>query len=357
MSERDTTNDDTEEGTAQRAVTNMALAVRQEALEGAELFGAIAAEAALVRDEHKYDGALTAAILVALGHVLRRPTPSRYVQHIPATTGKPYDSTGLNSGQFQIDYMNAAFGRSHWRALRHYPAEHNGHLCKMLVIVGNDLVKAKLDTAGDLVAGDADILSVSEEWGSVKRAAAPADAYKGSATNASKRALAAFGPGSDVFRLEFEDENLGGVGDLTSPAQFRTDTLSGRSATATATPNRATSGMRTLIRRRAAAGGLDDGRLANIILRVAGGKPRDFASADDASALLERLFDALPRAVVEPTLAAIDSSRPAPNEAPTPTGAGGLVDPQRRAEANGVAYIGGSDVTVDEADDTRRQAA
>jgi hypothetical protein len=49
-----------------------------------------------------------------------------------------------------------------------------------------------------------------------------AGSAKGSATNAIKRALAAFGPGGgDVYRLEFGDENIGGSGDYQAPQPNR----------------------------------------------------------------------------------------------------------------------------------------
>lgn len=327
------------------AQLSTARAVHQEALDGAALFSQIATEAEAIRKKAKYAGKLTAKVLVALGEVLRRPTPSKYVQHIPRQPGKPYDSTGLTSSQYQICYMNAAFGRAHWRMLRHYPTQRAGFLCKVVVIVGNNLVSASLDAAGELIVNKADVLALSEEWGSVTYAAAPGDAYKGSATNASKRALAAFGPGSDVFRLEFEDENLGGVGSLEAPPTTGgpRQAVAAPAARGVAHPAKATEGMRVVVRAHATKIGLDDGQLANVIRQVAGAEPLAFSSREEAASHLETLMKALPRALVEPTLSAIAATSTGDPAATSGDGDMAVAGNPAAFSAAGVTHIGGSD--------------
>jgi hypothetical protein len=309
-----------------------AAAAAQEATDSTALFRDVAQRAATIRAEHDYDGALSTQMVVALTGVLHEPTPARYVKHIPATTGKPYESTGLNSAQFQIDMMNAGYGRAHWRALRHYPAGRHGFICKVVVVVGNNLVAAGLDDAGELVAGAAEILAISEEWGSVKNASSPADSYKGSATNAIKRALAAFGPGSDVFRLEFEDENVGGIGNLHAPDATHQDA---HDAGAARQPTVASARQQKLLRARAAEAGLDDAQLANVILWAAQQPQRQFDSLPHASEYLGRLLAALPASLVDPVLRAIQS-----------------IQQQARAcasapDARGVPYVGAGDTPGD----------
>ncbi|MCA1700182.1 MAG: hypothetical protein LC790_15270, partial [Actinobacteria bacterium] len=157
-----------------------------------------------------YDGRLTLAMMVELEALLEQPTPTQYVKHIGPTDGKPYPSTGLSSIQYQLSMMNAVLGGPHWRALTHY--ENDGKLCKVVVIVGNDLTKAKLTADGDLDPGEAEVLCAREGWGAVKRGSTDGDLLKGSYTNAIKRVLAEYGAAADVYRFEFDDESVGGVG-------------------------------------------------------------------------------------------------------------------------------------------------
>ena len=156
-----------------------------------------------------YDGRLTLPMMVELEALLEQPTPAQYVKHIGPTDGKPYPSTGLSSNQYQLSMMNAVLGGPHWRALTHY--ENDGKLCKVVVIVGNQLTKAKLTADGDLDAGEAEVLAVREGWGAVKRGSTDGDLLKGSYTNAIKRVLAEYGAAADVYRFEFDDESVGGV--------------------------------------------------------------------------------------------------------------------------------------------------
>ncbi len=310
-----------------------AAAVAREATEGGAHLEALAARAKEIRGPG-YDGSLTVALLIDLGELLRQATPAKYVKFIPPATGKPYPSIGLNSAQFQIDVMNAVLGRPHWRILRHYPPGKDGFICKVVVLVGNRLAAASLDDHGELIAADADILGVGQEWGAVKHATTPADAYKGSATNATKRAIAEFGPGADVYRKDFEDENIGGTGALQAP---------GPAAPAAAQPARAASTrQQDMLRARARAAGLDNAQLANIILRAAQQPQRQFDSLPHATEYLGRLLAALPTGLVDPVkeaIACIQQQARAARQASEAAAA--------RAAAQGVVYTGTSDIPTD----------
>jgi hypothetical protein len=313
-----------------------AAAVAQEATEGGAHLVTLAAKAKEARGPG-YDGTLTAALLIELGELLRLPTPARYVKFIPPATGKPYPSIGLNSAQFQIDVMNAVLGRPHWRILRHYPAGKDGFMCKVVVLVGNRLAAASLDEHGELIAGDADILGVGQEWGAVKNATTPADAYKGSATNATKRAIAEFGPGADVYRKDFEDENVGGTGALHAPAAGAPIAQQGGQQ-----PRAASTRQQSMLRARARAAGLDSAQFANLILRAAQQPQRRFDSPAHATEYVGRLLGALPAGLVDPVKEAIAGVQRQARAARQATDAASA-----RAVAQGVVYTGASDIPTD----------
>jgi hypothetical protein len=325
MTDPATTNDPAEEPADD---AQAAAAVAREATEGGARLDALAAQAKEIRGPG-YDGTLTVALLIDLGELLRQDTPAKYVKFIPPATGKPYPSIGLNSAQFQIDVMNAVLGRPHWRILRHYPPAKDGFICKVVVLVGNRLAAASLDGHGELSAGEADILGVGQEWGAVKNATTPADAYKGSATNATKRAIAEFGPGADVYRKDFEDENVGGTGTLQAPSPG-------------AQPPRAASArQQDMLRARARAAGLDNAQLANIILWAAQQPQRQFDSLPHATEYLGRLLAALPAGLVDPVkeaIAGVQQQARAARQA---------AEAAARAAAQGVVYTGTSDIPTD----------
>ena len=314
-----------------------AAAVAQEAADGGAHLAGLADRAKAIRG-NDYAGSLTPALLIELGDLLRQPTPEKYVKYIPAVNpGKPYPSIGLNSSQFQIDAMNAVLGRPHWRILRHYPDAKDGFICKVVVIVGNQLAAASLDHAGELVVGDAEILAISEEWGAVKNATTPADAYKGSATNACKRAIAGFGPGADVYRKDFEDENVAGTGHLHAPAAGQQN--GANAGGPVRQPSVASPRQQKMLRGRASAAGLDDAQLANVILCAAGQPQRQFDSLQNAAEYLGRLLAALPGNLIDPVLQAIESIKQQQAQSAQPT--------HPAAAANGVEYVGGSDIPCD----------
>lgn len=173
----------------------------------------LAEQAQKIRADKGYNGKLTPELLLALEPLLRVPIDPRYIETTPALSGKPYVSTGVRSVQVQADRMNEVLGTSHWRVLYHYADR--GAICKAVVIVGNGLAFASLDEAGNLrpftpavdrtSALDAEILAVREGYGGHSRGNA-GDLYKGSETNALKRVLARLGPGSDVYRLDYDDD-------------------------------------------------------------------------------------------------------------------------------------------------------
>lgn len=182
-------------------------------------FGQLRAEAAEIRVRHGYRGKLTNALLLDLEALLNTPIPEGYLLHSAPTEGKPYHSTGLKSIQVQVDIANAVLGSAHWRLLTHYKTE---HVCHAWVIIGNNLLPAKLIANGEEVEPNgADILTTRDGWGGVKRSNHEGDGRKGAQTNASKRALAQAGPGSNVYRLDFDEELVEGNAPANKPGQTR----------------------------------------------------------------------------------------------------------------------------------------
>lgn len=182
---------------------------------------------------------LTHEIFSRLEPLLWKPTPVDYIEHAPGGPGHPYPTTGLKSTQFQFDRMNEILGADHWRHLLHYTQ--NGILCKAVVVVGNNLQNCRLDDDGNLLTYSvvdlpeqvlkvlasqppttptrpnlaiydvlltADVIAVREGFGGWK-SNSPGDTFKASETNALKRTLARFGPGADVYRVDFEEDTIG----------------------------------------------------------------------------------------------------------------------------------------------------
>lgn len=178
------------------------------------------ADAEAIKGDEAYKdsgGKMTGPLYDALEPLLFKPTPPVYIEHRPKGEGNPYPTTGLKSTQIQVDRMNDVLGRRHWRTLLFY--SQNGTLCKAVVIVGNDLHWARLDEHGELLpytvvdAGDtkeireADIVALHEGWGGWKSNKL-GDTFKSAETNALKRVLARFGPGADVYRVDYEEDIL-----------------------------------------------------------------------------------------------------------------------------------------------------
>lgn len=173
-------------------------------------FSKLRDEAAKIKVGKGYRGKLTMPILSALEGLLNTPIPESYLEFSPKTEGKPYESTGLKAMQVQVDILNAVLGSGHWRLLTFYKSEHIAHCW---LIIGNDVHgTAKLSDDGESVEPNgAKILTSRDGWGGVKRSNHEGDGKKGSQTNAGKRAIAQVGPGSNVYRLDYDEDLIDGV--------------------------------------------------------------------------------------------------------------------------------------------------
>jgi len=193
-------------------------------------FADLRSQATAIQKAHRYRGRLTMPLLRALEDLLNTPIPEAYLHHSAKTEGKPYDSTGLKSLQVQVDIANAVLGGGHWRLLTFYKTE---HVCHAWVIVGNNVIQAKLSDDGEEVLPEgADILLARDGWGGVKRSNHEGDGRKGAQTNASKRALAQAGPGSNVYRLDFDEDLVDGMAPAGEPAAAQGGEGGGRRAQA-----------------------------------------------------------------------------------------------------------------------------
>lgn len=144
---------------------------------------AIVAEAADVRG----DAELTGALFMKLRPLLRRPIPDAFIVSTPSVKGKPYDSTGVKSVQVLSDRMDAVLTPFWWWEEIHYfgdDYERGGNLCEVTVHVG--------------VPGERPLFSRTSRGG-VNQASTLGNRYKGSYTNAAKRAFAAVGPGHEIY--------------------------------------------------------------------------------------------------------------------------------------------------------------
>lgn len=142
----------------------------------------IAAEAKEIRGDAVE---LTPKLFLDLYPLLCKPIPGGFIQTIPPTKGKPYESTGIKSVQVQIDRMNNVLTPLWWRDLVDY--EKDGKLAKVTVLVG-DSQKPNLEP-----------LASGSSYGGVGQASSEGNLYKGSYTNAAKIAFARVGPGHEVY--------------------------------------------------------------------------------------------------------------------------------------------------------------
>jgi hypothetical protein len=154
-----------------------------------------------VREKHGYNdpdspayGRLTAPMITQLARIAQTiATPDALITTEPPTEGKPYQSTGLNSLQPQIDVMHAIFGPSHWRLLER---ELEDGVLDLELVIGNSL-----DRAGHGDQREADVLARHRMRGSHTRGRSHGDRYKGALTNGAKRLLAMAGACADVWRF------------------------------------------------------------------------------------------------------------------------------------------------------------
>lgn len=179
---------------------------------------AIRERADQVRDEEGYarqGGRLTAGLLMKLHPLLTEPIHRHHIRHVPANSQTykdrngnekpwpPHDMTGINGGQVQASRMSNVLGRAHWREIKTYAKE--GQIAHVFVIVGNDLVKARV-VDGQLDPNGAEVLICEDGYGSYNRGPDVGNHYKGSATSADKRVFARVGPGEEVYRQEADPE-------------------------------------------------------------------------------------------------------------------------------------------------------
>jgi hypothetical protein len=159
----------------------------------------LAAQAEQVRGESV---TLTPALFLQLWPILCEPIPSAFIQHVEAGTGKPYASTGIRSVQVQIDRMNNVLTPLWWWDVVGY--EQQGKLCHVAVCVGDPTISGPRETVTDFggnehAIGPPGALIVRSSWGGVDRGSSAGNVYKGSYTNAAKRAFAALGVGHEIY--------------------------------------------------------------------------------------------------------------------------------------------------------------
>lgn len=148
------------------------------------LAAAIAHEAGIAEEAEKVRGdetVLSSTLFLDLLPLLRKPIPEGFIVTTPSGPGKPYDSTGVKSLQVLVDRMNAVLTPLWWGWDVSYEAE--GKLAHVTVWVGRK---------------DEPLLTRSS-WGGVNQGSTIGNIYKGSETNAAKRAFAAIGPAHEVY--------------------------------------------------------------------------------------------------------------------------------------------------------------
>lgn len=138
------------------------------------------------REENGDSPYLTASLLNTLLPLLRRPIPAGFIKYVPKLEkGKPYESTGVSNVQVQINRMDNVLGPINWGWTEDY--QNNGQLCRVTVWVGEP------------EGGEGPPLLQRSSYGGVDRGSTTGNVYKGSFTNAAKRALAMVGPGNEVY--------------------------------------------------------------------------------------------------------------------------------------------------------------
>lgn len=139
----------------------------------------IAARAAAIWGD---ETALTRELFLKLWPLLKEPIPSGFIRRVGVTTGKPYDSTGVRSEQVLIDRMNNVLTPLGWWDDVQWFEE--GKVAEVTICVG---------TFGG------EVLLKRSSRGGVNQGSTRGNIYKGSKTNAAKRAFAAIGPGHEVY--------------------------------------------------------------------------------------------------------------------------------------------------------------
>lgn len=136
---------------------------------------------------------LTPELFMELRPLLRKPIPSAFIVTTAKTEGKPYPSTGVKSLQVLTDRMDNVLTPFWWRYEVEYlgpdgidsrGVPNAGRLAEVTVYVGSDPDKP---------------LIVKRSRGGVNQASTIGNLFKGSETNAAKRAFAAIGPAWEVY--------------------------------------------------------------------------------------------------------------------------------------------------------------
>lgn len=122
------------------------------------------------------------AVFLKLWPLLKKPIPQGFIVTTEAVKGKPYPSTGVKSLQVFIDRMNNVLTPLFWGWETEY--NEDGTLATVTVRVG--------------AVGQEAIL-IRRSTGGVNQASTTGNRYKGSETNAAKRAFAAIGVGHEVY--------------------------------------------------------------------------------------------------------------------------------------------------------------
>lgn len=150
----------------------------------------IAEDAAEIRGDAKE---LTPELFMELRPLLRKPIPSAFIVTTGKVEGKPYPSTGVKSLQVLTDRMDNVLTPFWWRYDVEYVGPEGidargvpnaGRLAEVTVYVGSDHDKP---------------LIVKRSRGGVNQASTIGNLFKGSETNAAKRAFAAIGPAWEVY--------------------------------------------------------------------------------------------------------------------------------------------------------------
>jgi hypothetical protein len=252
-----------------------------------ELYRARRQRAIAIREELKYNGRLTAKMLVQLEPLLEWPTPEEFkIDPGGSGTGRR-PRTRTVSLHYQVRVMDDTFSRGHWRYLTHY--EDGGSTARVWVVIGNRLAGVDLDeTTGRLIAGEhAEILLARDGWGGISGADSKGDLLKSSQTSAARRLLGQLGPGRDV--LDATTPQDGGASDPATPAavvrlpRYRPELT----AVAGAGDRKASELQVKMLCRIARTRGLPPSQVANLLREAAGAAPECYASEADAQQFLD----------------------------------------------------------------------
>lgn len=141
----------------------------------------VEADAIWTDDERGGLDELDSSLFRRLRPLLRKPIPSGFIEHVPPTGGKPYESTGVRSVQVQFDRLDNVLGPENWGYSAAY--SEGGKLCHVVAWVGDQ--ESPLFTR--------------ESYGGVQAGTGEGNIRKGAFTNAAKLAFARLGPGWEVY--------------------------------------------------------------------------------------------------------------------------------------------------------------